>query len=35
LEAGDPALAQATALVHVSNTEDWLREHLARAGAPE
>jgi GntR family transcriptional regulator, transcriptional repressor for pyruvate dehydrogenase complex len=28
LAAGDPALAQAAALVHVHNTERWLRNHL-------
>lgn len=28
LAAGDPALAQAAALLHVSNTGKWLREHL-------
>ncbi|MDT0266374.1 FadR/GntR family transcriptional regulator [Streptomyces sp. DSM 44915] len=28
LAAGDAALAEATALVHVSSTEDWLRRHL-------
>lgn len=33
LAAGDAALAQAAALVHVSTTEKWLRKHLAdRAG---
>lgn len=30
LAAGDPALAQAAALLHVSTTEKWLREHLAQ-----
>jgi GntR family transcriptional repressor for pyruvate dehydrogenase complex len=29
LVAGDAALAQAAALVHVSTTEKWLRKHLA------
>lgn len=29
LAAGDAALAQAAALVHVSTTEKWLREHVA------
>jgi GntR family transcriptional repressor for pyruvate dehydrogenase complex len=29
LSARDPALAFATALVHVNTTEQWLREHLA------
>ncbi|NUR29749.1 MAG: FadR family transcriptional regulator [Catenulispora sp.] len=29
LAAGDSALAQATALIHVSTTERWLRDHLA------
>ncbi|NUR60152.1 MAG: FadR family transcriptional regulator [Catenulispora sp.] len=29
LAAGDAALAQATALIHVSTTEKWLRDHLA------
>ncbi|MFI8185767.1 FadR/GntR family transcriptional regulator [Actinacidiphila glaucinigra] len=28
LAAGDAPLAQAAALLHVSNTEQWLREHL-------
>jgi GntR family transcriptional repressor for pyruvate dehydrogenase complex len=28
LAAGDAALAQAAALIHVSTTEEWLREHL-------
>ena len=28
LAAGDPALAQAAALMHVHNTERWLRNHL-------
>jgi GntR family transcriptional regulator, transcriptional repressor for pyruvate dehydrogenase complex len=28
LAAGDSALAEATALIHVSTTERWLREHL-------
>jgi GntR family transcriptional repressor for pyruvate dehydrogenase complex len=28
LAAGDPVLAQAAALVHVSTTERWLRDHL-------
>ncbi|NUP52488.1 MAG: FadR family transcriptional regulator [Catenulispora sp.] len=32
LAAGDPALAQATALIHVSTTEKWLRDHLAEPG---
>jgi GntR family transcriptional regulator, transcriptional repressor for pyruvate dehydrogenase complex len=30
LSAGDPMLAQATALVHVGTTEKWLREHFTR-----
>lgn len=29
LSAGDPVLAQAVALVHISTTENWLRDHLA------
>jgi GntR family transcriptional repressor for pyruvate dehydrogenase complex len=29
LAAGDTALAQAAALMHISSTEKWLREHLA------
>jgi GntR family transcriptional repressor for pyruvate dehydrogenase complex len=29
LVAGDAALAQATALIHVGTTEKWLRDHLA------
>jgi GntR family transcriptional repressor for pyruvate dehydrogenase complex len=29
LAAGDPALAQAAALLHVSTTEKWLRKHFA------
>jgi len=29
LVARDGPLAQAAALLHVSNTESWLREHLA------
>ncbi|MER6138504.1 FCD domain-containing protein [Streptomyces sparsogenes] len=33
LAAGDAALAQAAALMHVSTTEQWLREHLDRDGA--
>lgn len=33
LAAGDAALAQAAALIHVSTTEQWLREHLDRDGA--
>ncbi|GAA1968247.1 FadR/GntR family transcriptional regulator [Catenulispora subtropica] len=32
LLAGDAALAQATALIHVSTTEKWLRAHLAGLG---
>lgn len=32
LAAGDAALAQAAALMHVTTTERWLREHLAREG---
>ena len=32
LAAGDAALAQATALIHVSTTEKWLRDHLAEPG---
>jgi GntR family transcriptional repressor for pyruvate dehydrogenase complex len=39
LAAGDAPLAKAAALVHVSTTEKWLRQHLAAAGdaapAPE
>jgi GntR family transcriptional repressor for pyruvate dehydrogenase complex len=31
LAAGDAALAQAAALIHVSTTEAWLRRHLAPA----
>ncbi|MBW8802860.1 MAG: FadR family transcriptional regulator [Catenulisporales bacterium] len=31
LAAGDPTLAQAVALVHVSTTERWLRDHLAES----
>ena len=34
LAAGDPALAQAAALMHVSTTERWLRAHLT-PDAPE
>ena len=30
----DAALAQATALMHISTTERWLREHLERASRP-
>ncbi|MCQ9129639.1 MULTISPECIES: FadR/GntR family transcriptional regulator [Streptomyces] len=33
LSARDAALSQAAALLHVSNTERWLKEHL-RSGAP-
>ena len=33
LAAGDAALAQAAALMHVSTTEQWLREYLDRDGA--
>ncbi|MEU1784811.1 FadR/GntR family transcriptional regulator [Streptomyces sparsogenes] len=33
LAVGDAALAQAAALMHVSATEQWLREHLTREGA--
>ncbi|MDT0549587.1 MULTISPECIES: FCD domain-containing protein [Streptomyces] len=33
LAAGDAALAQAAALMHVNTTEQWLREHLDRDGA--
>jgi len=33
LAAGDSALAQATALMHVSTTEKWFRRHLADAAA--
>ncbi|MEU0672208.1 FadR/GntR family transcriptional regulator [Streptomyces sp. NPDC006172] len=33
LAARDVALSQAAALLHVSNTEQWLREHLASGGA--
>jgi GntR family transcriptional regulator, transcriptional repressor for pyruvate dehydrogenase complex len=29
LAAGDPALAQAAALMHISATEKWFRDHLA------
>src|SRR5581483_6422440 len=32
LAAGDPALAKAAALMHVSTTEQWLREHLEGDG---
>jgi GntR family transcriptional regulator, transcriptional repressor for pyruvate dehydrogenase complex len=32
LAAGDAALAQAAALMHVSTTEKWLRKHLADYG---
>ncbi|MFE9452257.1 GntR family transcriptional regulator, partial [Streptomyces sp. NPDC006739] len=28
LSTRDPALSQAAALLHVSNTEQWLRQHL-------
>jgi GntR family transcriptional repressor for pyruvate dehydrogenase complex len=36
LAARDPALAQATALIHVTTTETWLRAHLeAEAAEPE
>lgn len=31
LAAGDAALAQAAALMHVSNTEKWLRNHLVES----
>jgi GntR family transcriptional repressor for pyruvate dehydrogenase complex len=31
LSTGDAALSQAAALLHVSNTEQWLREHLRSA----
>ncbi|WP_084316073.1 FadR/GntR family transcriptional regulator [Actinospica robiniae] len=33
LAAGDAALAQATALMHVNTTETWLRRHLADVAA--
>ncbi|MGW3654041.1 FadR/GntR family transcriptional regulator [Streptomyces sp. NPDC000878] len=33
LAAGDPALATATALVHVNTTDAWLREHLEHGDA--
>ncbi|MER5716215.1 FadR/GntR family transcriptional regulator [Streptomyces sp. NPDC002132] len=33
LTARDAGLSQAAALLHVSNTEQWLREHLAAGGA--
>lgn len=33
LAAGDAALAQATALMHVNTTERWLRKHLADVAA--
>jgi GntR family transcriptional repressor for pyruvate dehydrogenase complex len=33
LAAGDAALAQATALMHVTTTEKWLRRHLAGTAA--
>jgi GntR family transcriptional repressor for pyruvate dehydrogenase complex len=33
LAAGNAALAQAAALVHVSSTEQWLREHLEQDAA--
>ena len=32
LAAGDAALAQAAALMHISTTEKWLRDHLAGTG---
>ena len=32
LEARDPVLAEATALVHVSTTESWLRQIIANGG---
>ncbi|MBO3751227.1 FadR family transcriptional regulator [Streptosporangiaceae bacterium NEAU-GS5] len=32
LADGDAALAQAAALIHVSTTERWLREHLRKGG---
>jgi GntR family transcriptional repressor for pyruvate dehydrogenase complex len=35
LAAGDAALAQAAALVHVSTTEKWLRDHLAETEGGE
>lgn len=35
LSAGDPVLAQAVALVHISSTENWLRDHLAGNGDNE
>ncbi len=35
LEARDPVLAEATALVHVATTEAWLRQIVAAGGAPE
>jgi GntR family transcriptional repressor for pyruvate dehydrogenase complex len=34
LAAGDAALAQAAALVHISSTERWLRDHLPDAPGP-
>jgi GntR family transcriptional repressor for pyruvate dehydrogenase complex len=34
LAAGDAALAQAAALVHVNTTEKWLREHVADSEQP-
>jgi GntR family transcriptional repressor for pyruvate dehydrogenase complex len=34
LAARDPALAEAAALLHVSATEQWLREHLERDAVP-
>jgi GntR family transcriptional repressor for pyruvate dehydrogenase complex len=30
LAAGDAALAEAAALIHVNTTEKWLRKHLAK-----
>ena len=32
LAAGDTVLAQAAALMHISSTEKWLRDHLAGSG---
>ena len=35
LAAGDAALAQAAALMHVNTTEKWLRKHLAESATPD
>ena len=35
LVAGDPALAQAAALMHISATEKWFRDHLEGSGSEE